>query len=201
MQYEIVKIKKEECKTSKWSGGETTELCIYPFDGNYKERDFKWRISTATVDVETSDFSKLPKISRVLMILKGQMKLFHENHHRVTLSEFEKDTFSGEWNTKSYGKAMDFNIMMNENCIGDLNHFIVNNTIHIESYPRNETYDYTMQGFYLPEGNVSISCNRENIELESGEFVCIYYSHYEDDLHIEISSKSAADVVGIHIEY
>ena len=43
--------------TSKWSGGETTELYIYPADYQYKKRDFLFRISRATIPKEKSIFT------------------------------------------------------------------------------------------------------------------------------------------------
>ena len=33
--------KAEEFSTSNWSGGTTTQLYIYPEDGNYAERNFQ----------------------------------------------------------------------------------------------------------------------------------------------------------------
>ncbi len=43
-------------KISTWSGGTTTELFIYPEVAEYSERNFDFRISTATVEVEESNF-------------------------------------------------------------------------------------------------------------------------------------------------
>ena len=42
-------IKKNQYKTTQWSGGTTTELLIYPSTSKYSERNFKWRISSAKV--------------------------------------------------------------------------------------------------------------------------------------------------------
>ena len=67
--------KDGDFKTTEWSGGSTTELFIYPPTSNYESRNFDFRISSATVEIEQSNFTKLPEISRQLMVLKGIGKL------------------------------------------------------------------------------------------------------------------------------
>ena len=52
--------------TSVWSGGKTTELYLYPFDGSYAERRFLFRISSASVDLAESHFTKLEGVTRYL---------------------------------------------------------------------------------------------------------------------------------------
>ena len=47
----IVRTEKDY-KVSRWSGGDTTELYLYPEDGDYKSGNFQLRISSATVDVD-----------------------------------------------------------------------------------------------------------------------------------------------------
>ncbi len=47
-------IKSNPKNTSKWSGGDTTELLMYPSESSYKNRDFEYRLSTAKVEVESS---------------------------------------------------------------------------------------------------------------------------------------------------
>mgnify|MGYP000737003170 CR=1 FL=1 len=52
-------------KTVSWANGTSTELFVYPADGNFQTRDFTFRISTATVEAEEttfSDFSGLTKL-------------------------------------------------------------------------------------------------------------------------------------------
>ena len=62
-------------KTAKWSGGLTTELFIYPEGSAYSERNFDFRLSTATVEIETSVFTPLPHVQRTLMVL--ELSLIH----------------------------------------------------------------------------------------------------------------------------
>ena len=52
MSNKMILKKAEDFVTSKWSGGSTTELYIYPPQAVYREGNFKCRISSATVEVE-----------------------------------------------------------------------------------------------------------------------------------------------------
>jgi uncharacterized protein len=102
---------KEKQHTTKWSGGTTTELYIFPPQAKYTERDFEFRISTATVEAETSTFTSLPNYQRILMVLVGVLKVDHAGHHTITLSPLDQDIFDGGWETTAEGKVTDFNIM------------------------------------------------------------------------------------------
>lgn len=104
--------------TSTWSGGDTTELMIYPQDASYQNRNFLFRISSATVMEDKSTFTKLPGVRRVLLVLEGKVKLIHNETSEYLLSPFEQGCFLGEWDTKSEGKVVDFNLMLREGTEG-----------------------------------------------------------------------------------
>ncbi len=104
--------KEENFTTGKWSGGTTTQLAIFPAKSSYLDRNFVWRLSSATVDTEESDFTRLPDYDRVLMVLKGEAVLSYEGERVVRLKELEQDRFDGAWKTKSFGKITDFNLMV-----------------------------------------------------------------------------------------
>lgn len=110
----------EKYKTSDWSGGRTTELYIYPEDGSYAKREFLIRVSSATVELEESQFTKLEGIKRKLMILKGNMKLVHKDKKEVEMNQYDVDSFMGDWDTTSYGKVVDFNLMVKDSMDSDL---------------------------------------------------------------------------------
>jgi len=109
-----------------WAGGTSTEMFIYPSDGSFVDRNFTFRISSATVEVEQSNFTFFEGITRHLMILKGELELIHVNRYSKVLSVYEQDTFSGEWETKSIGKVTDFNLMLKNGAEGNLKHFGLN---------------------------------------------------------------------------
>lgn len=103
--------KKENFITTKWSGGTTTQLFIAPEYADFTSRQFDFRISSAVVEVEESDFTKLSGFERKLMVLEGEITIDHLDHHAVALKPFDQDCFSGEWITKSKGKVIDFNVI------------------------------------------------------------------------------------------
>jgi environmental stress-induced protein Ves len=108
-------IPADKLTTNPWSGGLTTELFIYPPSAKYALRDFDFRVSTATVTASHSEFTPLPRYNRRLMVLAGETKLIHQNHHLAVLKPFDTDTFSGDWKTTSEGTCKDFNVMTRDN--------------------------------------------------------------------------------------
>ena len=113
-------IRQADQITTEWSGGTTTQLAIYPPDSTYASRAFRWRLSSATVNVPESTFTSLSGFNRILMILSGTMRLKHEGHHETLLHACEQDTFDGSWTTTSFGRAVDFNLMTRTGASGDV---------------------------------------------------------------------------------
>lgn len=105
-------IKEDDYITTEWSGGKTTQLFIYPEDSNYKELNFKFRLSSATVELEKSEFTKLEGVDRFITPLDNELKLTHNHKDYISLKPFEVYKFDGGINTTSYGKVRDFNLML-----------------------------------------------------------------------------------------
>ena len=84
---------KAHFQTSRWSGGSTTELYLYPEDGSYKEGNFQCRISSAVVEVEQSEFTSLPGVKRYLSIFEGNLEMIHGETEKVRLKPYEVDCF------------------------------------------------------------------------------------------------------------
>lgn len=103
--------KKEQLQKSTWSGGTTTQLAIFPKEAVYQNLDFIFRISTATIDVAESKFTGLPDVSRIIMILDGELTIQHKDQYVKHLKKFDTDAFSGNWETTGVGKVTDFNVM------------------------------------------------------------------------------------------
>ncbi len=101
-------------KTVSWANGTSTELFVYPPDGNFQTRDFVFRISTATVEAEETTFSDFSGLTRILLPLKGKLTLIHEGRYTKELEPFEQDQFDGAWHTRSKGKVQDFNVIFNK---------------------------------------------------------------------------------------
>lgn len=106
---------------SKWEGGTTKQLFIYPESSDYTSRNFKLRLSVAKVDQEEFKFTSLPGFNRKLMILKGGITIHHEGRYSKQLEPFESDEFDGSWMTVSKGKCTDFNVMTTNELSSELN--------------------------------------------------------------------------------
>lgn len=174
MSYSINIIKKANQKITSWSGGTTTELAIYPTDAQYSKRNFKWRLSSARVELEKSTFTQLPGIWRYIMVIGGEMDLEHQGHHSVHLKPFEKDSFSGSWTTKSRGKVRDFNLMVADGYRGEIKSLDIMDVLSIkESNLKNYCKSIT-QAFYCIEGSVKIEIDgSEKITIEEGDMALI----------------------------
>lgn len=118
MQYRI--IRHCDCQTGHWSGGSTTELFLWPESASYAGRDFSVRVSTATVDIDTSDFTPLPGYTRLLMTLKGEMRLEIEGREEVALPPWQIVRFDGGDRTRSLGRCVDFGVMLGAGWDGSL---------------------------------------------------------------------------------
>jgi uncharacterized protein len=176
MAYTWRLIRKQDQEVSRWPGGETTQLAIYPESGDFQSRQFKWRISKATVDQEESNFTPLPGFRRVLMVLEGQLQLEHEGHHRCELSAYEQDTFDGGWTTRSRGLASDFNLMFSADCHGELKVYSVTQGEWLSRETRmNKPEQPEMcRVFYCVAGSVEMACDKgAKVSLEAGDLLLL----------------------------
>jgi environmental stress-induced protein Ves len=110
----------EQFVAAKWANGTTTELYKYPASSDFLKRDFIFRISTATVEAPKSTFSDFSGLTRILMVLEGQLQLTHVGRYTKELQPYEQDTFDGAWATTSEGIVRDFNFMFNAHATGQL---------------------------------------------------------------------------------
>ncbi|MBE7003525.1 MAG: HutD family protein [Ruminococcaceae bacterium] len=98
--------------TTQWSGGSTTQLAIAPAGAVYAERDFLWRVSSATVELDESDFTALPDYRRFISTVRGDMTLRHNGGAELTLHPGNVHEFDGADDTHSRGRCTDFNLML-----------------------------------------------------------------------------------------
>ncbi|MFT5871629.1 MAG: mannose-6-phosphate isomerase-like protein (cupin superfamily) [Clostridium sp.] len=195
MSHNIEIIRKKQHKTSEWSGGTTTELYIYPKDSLYGDRNFKWRLSSANVEVEQSTFTSLKGIDRLIMIIEGEILLEHEGHHNAVLKAFEQDSFSGEWETTSFGKVIDFNLMMAQGYRGKLEAISVNggefkDILLLHNNINDMEYQIT-EAFYIVKGDVKITFGaKDKIDLSEGDLVLVTRIDKENTTNFKIYSSS-----------
>ncbi len=94
-------IDKEDFIVTKWTGGETTQLFIYPEDAIFSEKNFLWRVSSATFTSTESKFSDFTGYQRYILPLKGELSLSHEGLYNRELDKYEVEYFDGIWTTFS----------------------------------------------------------------------------------------------------
>ncbi|MGL5316114.1 MAG: HutD family protein, partial [Peptostreptococcaceae bacterium] len=117
--------------------------------------------------------TSLPGINREIMILDGEIELNHEDHHNIKLKQFEKDSFKGDWTTKSYGKVTDFNLMTNKGCKGELEHIKLNkDEIKETLLDKDLNYGKYACVIYCVSGKVSVKVE-ENIQLNEQDLLVL----------------------------
>ncbi|OFX88832.1 MAG: hypothetical protein A2W99_05025 [Bacteroidetes bacterium GWF2_33_16] len=193
----IEHIKASDLITSQWSGGTTTQLAIYPQNAEYKERNFQFRISTATVEAEESTFTKLPGVSRKLMILDGEIRIEHSDHHSKTLKKFEQDEFSGDWDTISFGKATDFNLMTISNAFGDIEAITLQKGERYE-FEKFKNFDFLV--LYAYTGDFKFKTENHSYLIEKNDVLIIDLSEINKPFLIESISYSEIIMTRISIK-
>lgn len=151
---------KNDRSVSNWAGGSTTQLWILPKDGNYASRDFKVRISSATVQTEDSDFTILPDVVRYITPLSGGFTLSHKDGRKITMAPLDPPyRFDGGIATHCVGKATDFNLML-KGVEGDMT--VISGSIVSSG----------ISCVYSVDGQVSV--NGKTLEIKLGDLAVIY---------------------------
>ena len=174
-------IKQEDWTTTEWSGGTTSELFIYPENTSFKKGDFEVRISLATVEVESSEFTPLLGIERTLMVLEGSQLLNHEGHHTADLQQFNQDTFSGNWKTSCQGTSTNFNVMCQDDQFVRVQSLPV-----LEGMKGNLDFSDTFVFLYVKDGSIMA----DGTKIEKGQSIvidsAISIEGLEDSILIEV---------------
>ncbi|MEG1255565.1 HutD family protein [Clostridium sp.] len=202
MSYKIKLIKKDKIKTSTWSGGTTNEIYIYPECSNYKDLNFNWRISSATVDIDHSTFTTLPNIHRFITTLEGNMSLSHDNGDLIHLKPFQVHEFSGEVNTESFGKVKDFNLMLGSKCEGSMK------TISLAEYSKFNLSSYILSSnsemysslIFCPGEDLNIKVDNDIINLLQGDTLLVHGDTQRDMPTIEILSERKCNIINVQVK-
>lgn len=106
---------------STWKGGKTEELCIVPEDASLQERNFDIRISSATIDLERSEFSDFTGYRRYLMKLEGDIRLLIDDKN-IIIRDDEAFEFMGDEKVISISKepSRDFNVIIKKDKKADI---------------------------------------------------------------------------------
>ena len=172
----ITQLTAADFRTSTWSGGTTTELFLYPENGSYAARDFLFRISSATVDLEESDFTPLQGVERNITPLEGSFVLAHPGAAPVMLPPLAPPyRFWGDVPTHCVGRATDFNLML-KGCEGTME-------LHRSTAPIRPGFN----AFYAVEDAV-FSLERQQFEMKKGELLTIFS---EENATLEMGASPA----------
>ncbi len=189
---------KEDFNIGKWSGGVTTELALYPETAKYLERDFIWRLSSASVDLEESSFTRLPDYDRVLMVLEGEAVLVHGEERTVKLAAMEQDSFGGEVKTKCFGKLKDYNLMVRKGCSGSLQVLDAENaSMPVPQRERDEN-THCSYGFYCVSGYAVITGGGSSHMVKEGQQLVL---DFMPDEHIKMSFMGEGQTIFAEITY
>lgn len=108
-------------KVSTWKGGTTTQLCIVPESASLQERNFDVRISSASIDLERSEFSDFTGYRRYLMKLEGDITLLIDGK-TIIIKDDEAFEFMGDEKVISISKepSRDFNVIIRKDLRADI---------------------------------------------------------------------------------
>ena len=151
--------------TTKWSGGLTTQLGIAPASAVYADRDFLWRLSSATVEDAESDFTALPDYERLISTLEGTIELNHNGGEKLRLNPYEVHRFDGGDDTHSWGRCRDFNLMLRKGkCEGKMR------GEHLAALEHKTVHGSEgMMLIYCGAGEVHVIVGDESVELKADE--------------------------------
>lgn len=188
-------IRKNDLITNNWSGGTTTQLAIFPKESIYQERNFIFRLSSATVETEESTFTLLPGVTRVIMILQGEITLDHEGKYVKKLRKFETDKFQGDWQTKGFGKVTDFNLMTTGKAHGELEGLHLTKE-EIKSF---EFDNFDVFGFYVLNGTLAIETIQERVVLNTGDLILIHGENRKEKFSMKTTENCEVVISKINL--
>lgn len=180
-------LKEDDFNISTWSGGKTTELFIYPEDAEYSKKNFKIRISSATVELDTSNFTKLDGVYRFISPLDGNLKLTHKIGEFISLEPFQVYEFEGNIDTTSFGKVKDFNLMLANGAKGQLKSLFIDEKkeiIILANYGLNILYSF--------DSLFRISIDEEEIMLNPNEILVLKSDSVKN---IKIQSNNSSNIL------
>lgn len=107
----MIKISKQKIQPNQWDGGLTYEYFIYPVDSQYVNRNFDFRISSATIEKIPSNFTQFQGYFRYLVMLDNSLHILRNNR----IEEYGKlEIFEFHSNEKIISNSLgnDFNLMI-----------------------------------------------------------------------------------------
>lgn len=183
-------LRKNSFTTAKWSGGTTTELRIVPEGASYSERQFDFRVSTATVEAGESRFTLLEGVERHLMVLEGKIILRHDDMKDILLNPFEQNNFDGASHTVSLSQdnVVDFNLMLKGFYKGRLIHHDCKEQLLIEGVNIVSQHGYYRE-FYCVNGRVELAIGNHSMRLFAGDYLQLQQKEIFEAIQVEGSGN------------
>ena len=189
---QFLRILPENHVVSEWSGGKTRQIFIYPPGAQYADRDFIFRVSSATVELDESDFTPLPDYRRFLSVLEGSVTLLIGTQEPLVLLPHEVADFDGADKTRSRGRCTDFNLMLRKGaCTGSLRALPLARKER-ESLPKDD-----ILLAYCAQGAVKLIGRKDDIVCVQGEALMV--KEQEEDLSIEALKDSVLLIAQINL--
>jgi environmental stress-induced protein Ves len=171
----------QDFSRNDWSGGTSTQLVIYPSESDLLKQNFEFRISTASIDVEESQFTQFFLHKRIICSLLNPITLIHSDIQPFCLTPLVPYSFDGGMTTKCVGKTIDFNVIFNDSWDASIKVYQIDSMIdmaYIQSYS-DLTYFFQVQG----ESFINA------ILLEESEL--LLFKEIPDDFNLKIVNKDS----------
>ncbi len=166
MAYQI--ITKAQQQRSDWAGGCTIQLAIHPADASLAERNFAWRLSSATVN-QSGAFSQFLGFGRWLGIRQGNGMTLDVDLHRIDLREKTHMVwFSGDAKTCAQlrdGPVTDINLILADGWHGGMQALELTETSQQLAVPN--VADELL--LYVDSGSLQLTLGDQRLSLETGE--------------------------------
>ena len=179
----ISKIAKAELMASEWDGGKTYEYFIYPPQANYAERNFMFRISSASIDKVPSQFTRFENYKRYLVMLDNSLEIIR-NGSTERYEKHELFTFDSNDTITSSSEGNDFNLMVQKDVESEL--FVVK---------EKKTNAQYIALFALQFSELSV--DNEHLELDTHDLILIENT---DRQSVEITSSESLLFMSLEIE-
>lgn len=160
-------ISKVDLLPTIWDGGKTYEYFISPADSNYSNRDFDFRISSASIEKSPSNFTRFESYQRYLVMLDADLKI-NRNGKEENYAQLEIFDFDSNDEIQSFSIGNDFNLMVRNG----------KNPFEIKAQQLNSVYRNSwMFAFAISETILKI--NQQDIKMNANDLLIIENEHIE----------------------
>ncbi|WP_283608021.1 HutD/Ves family protein [Faecalispora anaeroviscerum] len=192
----LEKIVPQEFQVSEWSGGKTTQIMIDPPGALYADRDFYFRLSSATVELEESNFTSLPDYNRIIAPIEGELSLYYNGSEEpAVLHELECAAFDGSWETRSRGKVEDYNLMTRKGiCQGNAFALIVGVGQRAEFSCESNEKGRSVLLIWCVQGSAELSTGRETVLLSPRDAARLQLASTEAAVKLMVQNTGTSPV-------